>query len=171
MNMLKLQIPKEIYEQMLEQALAEAPIEACGILAGKEQRIEKFYPMTNHDQSRDHFMMEPKEQFAVVKDIRAAGLEMLAIYHSHPQTPARPSAEDMKLALTPEVIYVIVSLRDVNNLVIEGFLLDNGKIQKAPVRILEEKNEQINKDNFANTRYGSRRYDCLSQSGREISPG
>ena len=134
--MLKLEIPVRIFEKMLEHAKAETPIEACGILAGKNQRIEKFYPMTNIDQSSGHFMMDAKEQFAVVKNIRAAGLEMLAIYHSHPRTPARPSAEDIKLALTPDVIYVIVSLRDLNNPAIEGFLLNDGKIQKVPVKIL-----------------------------------
>ena len=136
--MLKLQIPNRIYEKMLEQARAEAPIEACGILAGKKQRIEKFYPMTNVDQSSDHFMMEPKEQFAVVKDIRTAGLEMLAIYHSHPETPARPSAEDIKLALTPDVIYVIVSLQATNASAIRGFLIKGGNIGNVPVRILKE---------------------------------
>jgi proteasome lid subunit RPN8/RPN11 len=54
--------------------------------------------------------MEPKEQFAVIKDLRAKGKEMLVIYHSHPETPARPSEEDIRLALTPGVSYLIVSL-------------------------------------------------------------
>ncbi|MBC8481068.1 MAG: M67 family metallopeptidase, partial [Planctomycetes bacterium] len=108
--MLKLKIPDTIFEQMLAQAKAEAPIEACGILAGKDGVVEKFYKMTNADQSSDHFTMAPVEQFKGVKDVRAAGLGMLAIYHSHPESPARPSAEDIRLALTPDVIYVIVSL-------------------------------------------------------------
>ncbi len=80
----KLEIPNNIFEQMIQQAKAEAPIEACGILAGRDGQVERLYKMTNADQSSDHFMMEPEEQFKVVKDIRAAGLEMLAIYHSHP---------------------------------------------------------------------------------------
>lgn len=136
--MLKLEIPKDIYEKMLEQARSEVPIEACGILAGNKQKIEKFYPMTNIDNSSDHFMMEPKEQFAVVKDIRAAGLEMLSIYHSHPETPARPSAEDIKLALTSNVIYVIVSLQKTGSPVINGFLINDGSIEKVPIEILED---------------------------------
>ena len=98
----------------LEQAKAETPIEACGILAGINSRVERLYKMTNADVSSDHFTMKPKEQFAVVKDIRTSGLEMLAIYHSHLKTPARPSAEDIRLALTPGVIYIIVSLQDLN---------------------------------------------------------
>ncbi|MHC4726627.1 MAG: M67 family metallopeptidase, partial [Planctomycetota bacterium] len=88
--MLKLEIPNTIYQQMLAQAKALAPIEDCGILAGSNGKVEKFYKMTNTDNSSTHYMMEPKEQFATVKDIRSAGLEMLAIYHSHPETPARP---------------------------------------------------------------------------------
>lgn len=137
MKMLNLKIPKTIFEQMLELAKKAAPIEACGILAGKEQLVEKFYPMTNIDNSNDHFMMEPKEQFAVIKDIRAAGLEMLSIYHSHPESPARPSAEDIKMALTPNVVYTIVSLQKSGSPVINGFLIDNVKIEKVPIEILE----------------------------------
>ena len=139
--MLKLEIPTYVFEQMLEQAKAEAPIEACGILAGSDSKVEKLYKMTNVDNSSNHFMMEPKEQFAVVKDIRSAGLEMLAIYHSHPETPARPSAEDIRLALTPDVIYVIVSLQDAKAPAVKGFLLEDGTVTKVPVEIMERQNE------------------------------
>ena len=136
--MLKLKIPGNIFEQMLQQAKAEAPIEACGILAGKNKTVEKLYKMTNTDQSSDHFMMTPEEQFKVVKDIRSDGLEMLAIYHSHPETPARPSAEDIRLALTPDVIYVIVSLQNANTPVLKGFLIENENVTEVPVKIVKE---------------------------------
>jgi len=114
----------------------EAPIEACGILAGKDGMVKELYKMTNTNRSSDHFMMEPKEQFKVVKDIRSAGLEMLAIYHSHPESPARPSAEDIRLAVTPDVAYVIVSLQDVDSPVIKGFLMQESDITEVPVKIL-----------------------------------
>ncbi len=133
--MLKLEIPAYVFEQMLEQAKAQAPIEVCGILAGNGSKVEKLYKMTNADNSSNRFMMEPKEQFAVVKDIRSAGLEMLAIYHSHPETPARPSAEDIRLALTPDVIYLIVSLQDANAPAVKGFLLEDGNVAKVSVKI------------------------------------
>jgi proteasome lid subunit RPN8/RPN11 len=134
--MLRLEIPNDIFERMVEQAKAEAPVEACGILAGRNGRVEKLYKMTNADRSRCHCMMEAKEQFAVVKDIRAAGLTMLAIYHSHPETPARPSAEDIRLALTPDVIYVIVSLRSADAPAVKGFLINDGTITTVPVEVL-----------------------------------
>ena len=135
--MAKLEIPTNIFNQMVAQAKAEAPIEACGILAGSNSRAEKIYKMTNADKSSDHFMMQPEEQFKVVKDIRAAGLEMLAIYHSHPETPARPSAEDIRLAITPDVIYVIVSLENKKKPVIRGFFIEDGSVAEAPVRVTE----------------------------------
>jgi len=134
--MRELQIPNNIFEQILKQAKAEAPIEACGILAGKDGEVEKLYKMTNADQSSDHFMMEPKEQFKVAKDIRSAGLEMLAIYHSHPITPARPSDEDIRLALTPDVTYVIFSLQSADSPVIKGFLIRENDMAEVPVKVL-----------------------------------
>jgi len=136
--MMKLEISAYVFEQMLEQAKAQVPIEVCGILAGNDSKVEKLYKMTNVDNSSNHFMMEPKEQFAVVKDIRSADLEMLAIYHSHPETPARPSAEDIRLALTPDVIYVIVSLKDVNDANVKGFLIEDGTGTEVPVKVLQE---------------------------------
>jgi len=136
--MLKLEIPSDIFERMLEQARAEAPIEACGILAGSDGRVEKLYTMRNADQSRYHCMMEPKEQFAVVKAIRRAGLKMLAVYHSHPETPARPSEEDVRLALTPDVVYVIVSLRNADSPVVKGFMINDRTVTAVPVEVKEK---------------------------------
>jgi proteasome lid subunit RPN8/RPN11 len=136
--MLKLKIPDNIFEQMLQQAKAQVPIEACGILAGRDGQVERLYKMTNADQSSDHFIMVPEEQFKVVKDIRAAGLEMLAIYHSHPETPARPSGEDIRLALTPDVIYVIVSLQKTDKHDVRGFTIENSKAVEVPVEIVKK---------------------------------
>jgi proteasome lid subunit RPN8/RPN11 len=134
--MAQLKIPADIFEQILTQAKAQAPVEACGILAGKHSRVEKLYKMTNVDNSSNHFMMEPTEQFTVVKDIRSSGLEMLAIYHSHPIAPAKPSAEDVRLSLTQNVTYVIVSLQNSKCPAVKGFLVENGNVTEVPVKIL-----------------------------------
>lgn len=136
--MVQLEIPADIFEQMVAQAKAEAPIEACGILVGRGNKVEKLYEMTNVDASSDHFMMEPKEQFAVIKDIRSAALEMLAIYHSHPETPARPSSEDIRLSLTPGVTYIILSLQGADGPDLKGFNIEDSVVTEKRVRIVEE---------------------------------
>ena len=136
--MVQLEIPADIFEQMVAQAKAEAPIEACGILAGRGNKVEKLYGMTNVEASSDHFMMEPAEQFAVVKDIRSAALEMLAIYHSHPFTTPRPSQEDIRLSLTPGVTYVILSLQGADGPDLKGFNIENSVVTEVPVKIVQE---------------------------------
>lgn len=135
--MLRLEIPRDIFARMVEQAKAGAPIETCGILAGYDGRVEKLYKMRNAEQRRDHYMMEPKEQFAVIKDIRSASLKMLAIYHSHPETAARPSAEDIRLALTAKVVYVILSLQGSNGPVVKGFCIEDNITTEVPVIIVK----------------------------------
>ena len=132
-----LKIPKKIVEKIIKQGLSDAPLEACGILAGKDGQVEKIYLMTNRDNSNEHYTMVPEEQFRVVKDIRNNGFEMLAIYHTHPETPARPSQEDISLALTPDVIYVIASLVDAKKPDIMGFLIEDGLVNKIELEITE----------------------------------
>lgn len=105
-----IQIKETVIQKIIEHAKKDTPVEACGYLAGREGEILKQYPMNNIDKSNEHFSMDPKEQFEVVKKARNEGLDILAVYHSHPDTPARPSAEDIKLAFDPNILYVIVSL-------------------------------------------------------------
>lgn len=135
--MTELEIPDFVFDQMIAQAQAQAPIEACGILAGDENCVKRLYEMTNVDNSSDHFMMNPAEQFAVVKNMRAADLKMSAIYHSHPATPARPSEEDIRLALTPDATYVILSLENPEEPYAKAFLIDEGVVTERPLRILK----------------------------------
>ena len=82
---------KKIISEMIANARREAPIEACGIIAGKDGVSEKYYEMANTDKSDEHYLMDPEEQFKIMKVIRGLGLEILGIFHSHTKTPARPS--------------------------------------------------------------------------------
>ncbi len=82
-------------------------------------------------------MMEPREQFAVVKALRLVGLEMLAVYHSHPSTPARPSDEDIRLARTPGISYVIVSLADSFAPEIRSFKISGGRADPEELQIID----------------------------------
>jgi proteasome lid subunit RPN8/RPN11 len=103
-------IPPDIVADMIRHAGEQAPVEACGLLVGVGVEVTDSYRLTNVDASSEHFSLDPKEQFAVIKDIRPKGWDVLAVYHSHPETPARMSQEDLRLALAPEMRYVIVSL-------------------------------------------------------------
>ena len=131
-----IQIPKTIHDDMIAHAREGFPLEVCGILGGTGESVSAIYRMTNTDASNEHFMMAPKEQFAVVKDLRAKGLAMLAVYHSHPETPARPSDEDIRLALTPDVSYVIISLADAVAPDIRSYKISSGNVQVETMEVI-----------------------------------
>jgi len=133
-----LQIPGHISQRMIDQARAGAPLEVCGILGGKGNIVSAIHPMTNIDASHNHFMMDPHEQFSVVKALRSQELEMLAVYHSHPATPARPSAEDIRLARTPDISYVIVSLVDSSAPELRSFRISGGGVEPEELKIIHD---------------------------------
>ena len=73
------------------------------------------------------------EQFAAVKKARDAGLRLLSVYHSHPETPARMSDEDIRLANDTGTVYLIYSVSDDQ---VKGFTIDRDKdVSPFPVEI------------------------------------
>ncbi|MCP4451697.1 MAG: M67 family metallopeptidase [Planctomycetes bacterium] len=130
-----IEIPEAIYEKIIDHATRDMPNEACGMLAGHSGKVQTHYEMSNSDQSGEHFTLVPQEQFQVIKAIRASGLSLLGIYHSHPASPARPSAEDIRLALTPDVVHVIVSMQTQDPPDIKGFDIENGVVTHVPLNI------------------------------------
>ena len=132
-----LKINQDIIDRIVAHGRTEAPFEACGYLAEKDGIIIQHFELTNIDKSPVHFSMDPAEQFAVVKECRNQGLKICAVYHTHPETPARPSKEDIKLAYDPSVSYVIVSLaeEDPN---IKSFNIQKGIVEPEPLRIIND---------------------------------
>ena len=126
-----LYLKKEDYEKILAHCKEGLPNEACGLIGGTiegdKRSIQKVYLLTNIDQSNEHFSMDPKEQLAAVKDMRANGLKLLGNFHSHPESPSRPSEEDKRLAYDSKVNYLILSLMDFENPVFNAFRIDEEK--------------------------------------------
>lgn len=136
-----LYLEKKHYEKILAHAVAGLPNEACGLIAGTidgdKKYVKEVYLLTNVDASNEHFSMDPKEQFAAVKDARAKHLEMLGNFHSHPESPSRPSEEDKRLAYDSRANYLILSLEDREHPVLNAFLIDEKKnVTKNPIEII-----------------------------------
>ena len=132
-----LRIKQEIVDKIVAQGRSEAPLEACGYLAEKDGVVCQHFELTNIDKSPVHFSMDPAEQFAAVKECRNQGLKIRAVYHSHPETPARPSDEDIKLAYDPSLSYVIVSLTDADPS-IKSFIIQKGVVKPEQLKIVTE---------------------------------
>lgn len=120
-----IKLSKSDFDKILAHAEKELPNEACGLVAGEingsDKVIREVYLLTNIDRSNEHFSMDPKEQLAAVKDMRAKGLTPLGNWHSHPESPSRPSDEDKRLAHDSKASYMILSFMDRDKPVLNSF--------------------------------------------------
>lgn len=131
-----MKINREVIAAVIIHARKEAPLEVCGYLAEREGVVVRHYPLTNADASEEHYSLLPEEQFAAVRQMRAGGMKLRAIYHSHPSTEARPSEEDIRLAYDPEISYVIVSLAGENEKV-NAFRIKGPLVEKEEIEVVE----------------------------------
>lgn len=103
--------------KMIRHAQSVRPEEACGLIAGKDLEdgtrvIEEVFILTNTDHTNEHFTIDPKEQLKAIKEMRNKDLKPLGNWHSHPETPSRPSEEDKRLANDSKASYLILSLME-----------------------------------------------------------
>ena len=103
------------------------------LFKGKNEEEITLHTMTNVDKSPEHFTFDPKEQFAVVKQARANKEQLMAVYHSHPETPARLSEEDLMLFNDPNMVYIIVSFKE-NEPDIKGYSVNKPNKDEIEVK-------------------------------------
>ena len=129
------------FNTILKHAESVLPEEACGLIAGEitesGKEIKKVYILTNIDHSNEHFSLDPKEQLAAVKDMRANGLVPLGNWHSHPESPSRPSEGDKRLAYDSKASYLILSLMDREKPVLNSFKITGDNAENEGIIITE----------------------------------
>ena len=103
---------------MLGHAQAELPAECCGLMAGRPPatrnnpctvEVEIRYPLSNSLQSPTEYESDPESMFAAKRDWEARGIEVVAVYHSHPSTAPKPSKKDLERNYSEQVINFIIS--------------------------------------------------------------
>ena len=87
------------------------PHECCGAMLGNDGVVREAYalPNTTEEGPRRRFLVRPDDYRIAEQRARAAGLELLGFYHTHPDHPARPSQYDLDHAW-PSFSYAIVSV-------------------------------------------------------------
>ncbi|MBM3122077.1 MAG: M67 family metallopeptidase [Chloroflexi bacterium] len=102
-----LRIPANLWQTMHDHVVACLPEEACGLLAGRDGLVTLAIPVENAAHSPVRYRMEPRAQVGELLSIEARGLDLIGIYHSHPNGPAVPSATDLAEAYDPETLSLI----------------------------------------------------------------
>jgi proteasome lid subunit RPN8/RPN11 len=130
-----IKIPNPIYNAMVEHARKESPLECCGILGGKNGTVEKVFELRNEEQSPVRYSMSPQDQLRIFDEMDKESLDMVAVYHSHTHTIPYPSETDVKLAFYPEVVSVIISLKE-ETPVMKAFRIKENAISTEEIEVI-----------------------------------
>jgi proteasome lid subunit RPN8/RPN11 len=125
-----MRIGRELYEQIVAHARAEAPNECCGMIASRDGEAVKVFPAVNAAASPLRYEIDGAEQYQIQMQIYDAGQDLGAIYHSHTRSEPVPSQTDINLAFYPDALYVIVGLA-AGDPDVRAFTIRDGQVAEA----------------------------------------
>ncbi|SMO52175.1 M67 family metallopeptidase [Fodinibius sediminis] len=139
---MKLNIAPQAYQNMQDHAESDYPKECCGFLYGQEEEIRQLQISrrvvnAREGDQRRRFQIDPKdyqeaEEYALIHD-----LDLLGVYHSHPDHPAVPSEHDREIAM-PWFSYLIISVQDGNVTATRSWRLnERHEFGEEPIEITE----------------------------------
>ncbi len=133
--------PVRLQRNFLQELSAHArrePIqECCGLLAGREGVITRIMPATNAaiDPATSYEIALP-ELFSLMREIRAAGLELMGIYHSHPNGKNEPSQRDISWAYYPDAAFFVLSPLPSAPHPVRAFSIREGLVTELEIQIV-----------------------------------
>jgi proteasome lid subunit RPN8/RPN11 len=131
-----IKVSRSVFERMLAESRRNQAEECCGLLAGRNGIISDIYPGTNVLASATAYEIAPAEIFSILKGTRAAELDLLGIYHSHPNTDNAPSQTDIDRAYYPDTAYFIISPRPDAQEPVRAFRIQEGHATELSVELI-----------------------------------
>lgn len=131
-----LQLHTDLAAAVVAHALADHPVEACGLLAGPPQGPPvRVVSLRNAAASSECFRFDSREQLHAWREMDERGEVPLVFYHSHTASPAYPSQDDVRFASDPHAHYLIVSTVEPQRPVLRSFRIHGGRVTEETVRI------------------------------------
>lgn len=119
--------------QLTEIAKEALPNESCALLLGHNDKVVKILPMRNSDESPVTFSIEPTELLHAYNLAESKGMQVIAIFHSHPAKPW-PSSADIKFMEINPVVWVIYSTTESR---LKAFVYDDDDfVKEIDIRII-----------------------------------
>ncbi len=133
----EIRLARGVAAEILNHARSNPEEECCGLLAGRHGAIAQAYPAQNAaERPATAYEIPPKQLFRIMREIRAAGLELLGIYHSHPNGDNQPSPRDVERAYYPDAAYLILSPRADAPKPIRAFSIRDGDWMELRIQIV-----------------------------------
>ena len=133
-----MRIAPELVEQIVAHAREDAPNECCGLIGGRDGVASTVHRVRNAFASPVRFELHPTDQLRTWEAIEAAGDEVIAMYHSHPKSEAKPSPTDVNLAGAwpgPSPLWVICSLVDADDPAVRAFAIGDGQVEEVELAV------------------------------------
>lgn len=131
-----MRISPDLVDELIAHAREDLPNECCGLVGGRNGEAMVVHRVENSAASPLRYEMDPKAQYDAYTAIEEAGLELLAIYHSHTKSAAYPSQTDVNQAVAwPDQVYLIVSLADAEAPDVKGYLLKDLEIKDVELDV------------------------------------
>lgn len=121
---------------MVAHVNSHAPLESCGLLAGRDSKVEKIFFVQNQAQSPVRYVMDPIEQLNAFEWIDSNGMELLGIFHSHPTGPETVSPTDVAQAAYAVTYVILARVDDAQVWRARGFWIKNGGFREVTLEVL-----------------------------------
>ena len=124
-------------QELVKYAEAEKPYESCAILVGNESEevwlVKKIFLTENISKSEITFTISPDKEFEVDQTAKEMNMEIICIFHSHPESEAYPSKTDKKFMKVNPFPWMIYSgeTKEMN-----CFILENENVEQIPIRVI-----------------------------------
>ena len=142
-----MRISRELLDDVIAHARAEAPHECCGMIASRDGEAVAVHRARNVAENPVKlYVMESREQYRIQNEIEEAGLDLGAIYHSHPASEPVPSPTDRKLAAIgndenrrlayPGTLYIIVGLADPDQPDVRAWSIELDEVSQVALEVV-----------------------------------
>ena len=133
-----MQIAQSVLDEIVAHAREDKPNECCGLIGGRDGVATTAYRTRNEFASPMRFNIHPSDLFQVqMRQIPDAGEELVAMYHSHPVSPAEPSQTDINLSENiPGLIWLICSLQNDDEPVVRAWSIADNAARELELAVV-----------------------------------
>ncbi len=131
-----LRFRRALIDEMVAHALADKPLECCGVVAVRDGEALKVHRMANTAASAVRYEVDSAELVRVYGEIDDAGCEIGAIYHSHTRSAPYPSQTDINLAFYPDALYIIVGVAGPEPEVRAFRIVEHRDVDEVPLEVV-----------------------------------